>query len=113
MAVNVNVACSSIVWLPIAARTGATLTSLTVTVIVSKSVRLGASRPLSVTVMVASNVMPPCASVGVKLNSPELASMLIPAVIAAASRLNVRFCIGSSWSVAVAVKVSVACSSIV
>ena len=38
VAVNVSVSPSAIVWSPIAARTGAVLTSVTVTVIVSESI---------------------------------------------------------------------------
>src|SRR4030066_486398 len=62
--------------LPIGASTGATFTSLTVTVIVSKS--LSAGEPLSVTrTVIGYGPEPgPCASVGVQVHPP-------PAVIAA------------------------------
>src|SRR3990172_6128453 len=88
--------------LPIGASTGATFTSLTVTVIVSKS--LSAGEPLSVTrTVIGYGPEPgPCASVGVQVNAP-------PAVIAAPagapeSSEKVSVCAGMSASVAVAVK---------
>ena len=107
-AVKLSSAPSSTIRLPIAASTGASLTSLTVIVIVSASDSTGV--PSSVTVTVAVNVPGPCTSVGVQLNTPP-ESIIMPLAIAVASRLNVITLAGSSVSVASAVKLSSAPSS--
>ena len=52
VAVNVSSVCSSTLWLPIAASTGATFTSLTVIVIVSASSRAGVPSSVTRTVTV-------------------------------------------------------------
>ena len=51
----------------------------------------------------------PCASVGVQLNTPVVASIVAPKASAAASKVNVDAC-PASTSVAVAVKLSAASS---
>ena len=86
------------------------MTSFTVTVKVSLSTRLPV--PLSVTVIVTDGMDPPWPSVGVQLNTPVLASMVMPAARDAASKENVSVSAGRSASVAVAVKLKVASSSI-
>ena len=83
--------------------------SFTVTVKVSLSTRLPV--PLSVTVIVTEGVDPPWPSVGVQENTPVFASIVIPAVRDAASKVNVSVSAGRSESVAVAVNESVANSS--
>src|SRR5262245_14810627 len=68
--VTVNRLPSLIVRLAMAASTGALFTSLTVTVKLLVSLRLGT--PLSVTRTVIVLVLGPCASLGVQLNRPVL-----------------------------------------
>src|SRR5439155_634889 len=94
---------------PIAARTGATLTSFTVTEIVSESPRFGV--PSSVTRTVMEWLPGPSASAGVQLNAPVEALIEAPTG-APASNENVSVWPASA-SVAVAVKLSVASSSTV
>ena len=88
------------VLLPIAASTGATLTSLTVIVKVSKSVRLGV--PLSVTATVDVVRRPrPGLSVGVQLKTPVAALMRQPRperrVEAVGQRVGRQVGIGGAW----------------
>ena len=84
VAVNVSRLPSLTVLFPIAASTGATLTSLTVMLIVSES--LSAGEPLSVTRTVTLYVPGPWLSVGVQVKTPVVALIAAPAG-APASRL--------------------------
>ena len=86
------------------------MTSFTVTLKVSLSTRLPV--PLSVTVIVTEGVDPPWPSVGVQANTPVFVSIVMPAARDAASKENVNVSAGKSLSVAVAVKLYVASSSI-
>src|SRR5262245_31610332 len=105
-AVKVNSVNSITERLPIAPSSGAALASMTVTVMVSVSLRLP-----SLTTTSNVYVPGPCASVGVQVNTPVLASIAAPA--GAPARLNVSVFAGRSASVAVAVNVSSVCSSAV
>jgi len=83
MAVNVNAVSSAIDLFPIAPSTGATLTSLTVTVICSSSQSTG--EPLSQTFTVKVYSPGPWASVGVQLKRPLVE--LIEAPVGALTKL--------------------------
>src|SRR4030067_505119 len=97
VAVKDNSNSSLTVLLPMAASTGATLTSLTVTVMVSQT---GSATPsLTQTSKVYSPG--PCNSVGVQVKSPPA---VMAAPLGAPTRLKVRVWAGMSWSEAVAVK---------
>jgi hypothetical protein len=109
VAVNVKVLPSLIVWLAMAAKTGALFASFTVTVKLLVSLRLG--EPLSVTRTVIVFVLGPCDSLGVQLNTPLLALMLAPD--GGLTKLNASVLAGTSASLAVAVSVSVLPSLIV
>ena len=92
------------------ARTGATLTSVTLIVIAAVPLRAGV--PLSVARMVTGKVPGPCASVGVQLNAPVPAPIVAPAGAPASSDHVIVFA-GRSASVAVTVKASVVSSATV
>ena len=94
-----------------APNTGAVLVPETEIVNVSLSTKFPV--PESVTVIVTEGADPPRPSAGVQEKAPVLASMVMPAVIEAASKLNVKVSAGKSLSVAVAVKDNVASSSTV
>src|SRR5262245_14529795 len=100
VAVKVSVLPSLTDLLPMAARIGATLTSLTVMLIVWESLRAG--EPLSVTRTVTEKVAGPWVSVGVQVKTPVAGSMLAP--LGALIKLKVRALAGESGSLAVAVK---------
>src|SRR6266571_4585475 len=76
VAVKARVEPAATALFPIGARTGATFTSFTVTVIVSKSLRGGL--PLSVTRTVTGRPPGPGASVGVKEKAPVEALIVAP-----------------------------------
>ncbi len=99
VAVKLSAVSSATVLSPIAPRTGATLTSPIVTVIVSHTVNVP-----SLTQTSNVYVPGPCASVGVQVNAPVAGSMLAP--VGAPTRLKVRVLAGRSASVAVAVKLN-------
>src|SRR5712671_3915523 len=105
LAVNVYGANSSIVTkLGTPLNTGASLTSSTV-IVIDASVWVTPSDTRTV-----NGYEPgPCASLGVQVNSPVIASMLAP--VGAPTRLNVSVCAGMSLSVALAVNVYGANSS--
>ncbi len=93
--------------------TGAALASVTVIVMVSRSLKAGL--PLSVTTTSKVNVLGPCASVGVQLNRPVVGLMLAPAgtrPLVPLARLKVSVW-PASGSLAVAVKGKGRCSLIV
>ena len=77
VAVNVSRASSFTVLFPIAARTGATFTSLTVILTMVSPESTGV--PLSVATTLKVYVPGPCTSVGVQVNSPVLELMPAPA----------------------------------
>ena len=89
------------VLLPMAPRAGATFTSLTTTLMVSKS--LSAGVPLSVTRMVTVFVNGPCVSPGVQEKTPP--DVMLAPLGAPASSVKVNVCAGVFASVAVAAKV--------
>src|SRR5262249_7086231 len=92
------------------AKRGGLFTSLTTTVKLFAS--LNAGEPLSVTRTMTLFVLGPWASLGVQLNTPVVALIVMPAG-APGSRLNVKVFAGTSGSVAVAVNDSVLPSLIV
>src|SRR5262245_56915439 len=110
LSANVSGLPSLMVWLGIAASTGALFASLTVTVKLFTSLKLGT--PSSVTRTVIVLVPGPFASLGVQLNTPLLGLMLAPAG-APGSRLYVNVFAGTSASVAETVKDSAAPSLLV
>src|SRR2546425_1205692 len=100
---KVNSVPSLIVWLAIAASTGAAFASLTTTLKVLLSLRLGV--PLSVTRTVTVFVLALAAPLGFQLSPPLLALMVMPAGTPG-FRLYVSVLAGTSASVAVAVSVN-------
>src|SRR5262245_31366322 len=96
VAVKLSVLPSSVVRAPMAARTGARLTSFTVTVIVSSANRLGL--PSSVTRTLKVKEPGPSASDGVQLKAPLVGWIVAPD--GAPIRLYVNVCTGESLSTA-------------
>src|SRR5216683_1566672 len=90
-------------------KVGALFTSLTMTV--KFLVSLSGGIPLSVTRMVMTFVLGPCASVGVQVRTPVVESSVIP--LGPATKENVSVFAGISGSVAVLVTVKVVNSLIV
>src|SRR3989442_1020452 len=76
-ALTLNVVCSAMVWFAGTVSTGALFTSVTITVNVFVTLKLGV--PLSVTLTLTRFVLGPCASVGVQVIAPVLGLMVIPA----------------------------------
>ena len=96
--VKLSGANSWTVRLPGLTTSGGSLPSLTVTVIVSKSLRVGL--PLSVTRTVMGKLPGPCASVGVHANAP-VAPLIVAPAGAPASRVKVIALPSGSFAVAV------------
>src|SRR6185295_9274465 len=101
--VTVSVVNSLMVCVPGTVSTGAVFTSLTTTVKLLVTLRLGV--PLSLTFTVTVFVDGPCASVGVQVSTPVTESRLTPA--GALTKAKVSVLDGRSASVAVLVTVSV------
>src|SRR5205814_5308147 len=95
--VTTSVLSSSIVWFAGTVSTGALFTSRTTTMKLLVALRGGA--PLSVTFTVIRFVLGPCASVGVQVSTPELASRRTP--VGAETRPKLSVLAGRSASLAV------------
>src|SRR5437763_1647122 len=109
MLVTTSELSSLIVWSAGTVSTGALFTSRTTTVKLLVALRGGA--PLSVTRTVIKLVLGPCASVGVQVSTPVLASRRTP--VGAETRPKLSVLAGRSASLAVLVTTSVLSSSIV
>src|SRR2546423_906164 len=109
MLVTTNVLSSLIVWSAGTVSTGALFTSCTTTMKLLVALRGGA--PLSVTFNVIRFVLGPCASVGVQVSTPVLASRRTP--VGAETRAKLSVLVGRSASLAMLVTTNVLSSLIV